>query len=95
MAEYIEREAVVHHFMTTRRYLTKDLVMDAAYEISKFPVADVAPVVHGRWEEWWPPKHMILTGEEKLYRCSVCDAKYADKENMSYCPHCGARMDGN
>ena len=46
MAEYIEREALVHHFMTTRQYLTKDLVMDAAYEVSKFPAADVAPVVH-------------------------------------------------
>lgn len=44
MAEYIEREALVHHFMTTRQYLTKDLVMDAAYEVSKFPAADVAPV---------------------------------------------------
>lgn len=45
MAEYIEREALVHHFMTKRRYLAKDLVMDAAYEVSKFPAADVAPVV--------------------------------------------------
>ena len=45
MAEYIEREALVHHFMTTRQYLTKDLVMDAAYEVSKFPAADVASVV--------------------------------------------------
>ena len=44
MAEYIEREALVHHFMTTRQYLTKDLVMDAAYEVSKFPATDVAPV---------------------------------------------------
>lgn len=45
MAEYIEREALVHHFMTTKHYLTKDLVMDAAYEISKFPTADVVEVV--------------------------------------------------
>lgn len=60
--------------------------------------ADVAPVVHGRWEEWWPPKHMILTGEEMLWRCSACDAKFSDQENvkecMRYCPRCGARMDG-
>lgn len=50
-------------------------------------------VVHGRWEEWWPPKHMILTGEDMLYRCSACTAKYADISGLNYCPFCGARMD--
>ncbi len=55
--------------------------------------ADVAPVVHGRWVEWYPPKHMILTGEEMLYRCSSCDAKYSDVEGYRFCPHCGAKMD--
>ena len=44
MAEYIERDALVHHFMNTKHYLTKDLVMDAAYAISKFPAADVVEV---------------------------------------------------
>lgn len=50
---------------------------------------------HGRWVEWWPPAHMILTGEEKLYRCSSCDAKYAEVEGYKYCPYCGAEMDGS
>lgn len=54
----------------------------------------VEPVRQGRWEEWYPPKHMILTGEEMLFRCSECDAKYADVEGMRYCPYCGAKMDG-
>ena len=45
MSEYIEREAAVHLLMTRGRYLTKDLVMDAAYEVSKIPAADVVPVV--------------------------------------------------
>ena len=47
--EYLERAALEHQFMTKRQYLTKDMVMDAAYEINKFPAADVAPVRHGRW----------------------------------------------
>ena len=47
----------------------------------------------GRWEEWWPGISLIMTGEEMLYRCSVCDAKYATVENKRYCPNCGARMD--
>lgn len=47
---------------------------------------DALPVVHGLWEKWWPPKHMILTGEEMLYRCSACTAKYADISGYNYCP---------
>ena len=47
----------------------------------------------GRWEEWWPPKHMIFTGDEMLYRCTLCDAKYPDVEGYRCCPYCGARMD--
>ena len=50
-------------------------------------------VRQGRWIEWWPPKAMILTGEEMLYCCSCCEAKYADIEGFSYCPYCGAKMD--
>ena len=58
------------------------------------PTIEAEPVKHGEWVEWWPPKHMILTGEEMLYRCSVCDAKYPSKENMRFCPYCGAKMNG-
>ena len=48
----------------------------------------------GRWEEWWPGIALIMTGEEMLYRCSACDAKYSDVEGYKYCPNCGAKMDG-
>lgn len=48
----------------------------------------------GEWVEWYPPTHMIMTGEELLYRCSACDAKYADVEGYRYCPYCGAKMGG-
>ena len=49
---------------------------------------------HGQWEEWHPPMHMILTGEEKLYLCSCCYARLPDVEGYRYCPYCGAKMDG-
>lgn len=55
MADYIEREAAVHLLMTRGRYLSKDLVMDAAYEVSKIPAADVAPVV--RCQNCIHPEH--------------------------------------
>lgn len=62
--------------------------------IRRLPTVDAEEVVHGRWVEWYPPMHMIMTGEELLYRCSACDAKYPDVEGYRYCPHCGAKMDG-
>ena len=95
--EYIERAALEHQFMTKRQYLTKDMVMDAAYEINKFPAADVAPVVHGRWEEMHY-EGGILDGTN-FDRCSVCGYERvfddpAFKTVFKYCPNCGAMMDG-
>lgn len=51
------------------------------------------PVRPAHWEEWLPGISVILTGEEMLYMCSNCTAKYEDVENMRYCPNCGAKMD--
>ena len=61
--------------------------------IVKIGNVELTEVKHGRWIEWYPQKHMIMTGEEMIYRCSVCDAKYSDTEGYRYCPHCGACMD--
>ena len=60
-----------------------------ARDISELPAADVAEVVHGRWE--WDT--------EDIYRCSNCAEKSHVKEVMGhpewdYCPNCGAKMDG-
>ena len=64
--------------------------------IDNAPAEAVAPVERGRWEEWWPGDcSKIMTGEEMLYHCSVCSAKYADVEGMRYCPRCGAFMEGS
>ena len=66
----------------------------AATEIEQSPTVDAVEVVHGRWDEWWPGISLIMTGEEMLYRCSACDAKYADVDGYKFCPNCGAKMDG-
>lgn len=48
-----------------------------------------------KWLEWFPGDcALIMTGEEMLYSCSTCDAKYPDVENYNYCPNCGADMRG-
>lgn len=59
------------------------------------PVADVAPVVHGRWV-------VRFDGPYKRRRCycSHCGKHngvggIAQNQEKPYCPNCGARMDGD
>ena len=88
MAEYIEREAAIE---AVRHAWAKGLEPSQYVEV--ISAADVAPVATARWEEWLPGMSVILTGEEMLYMCSNCTAKYEDVEGMRYCPNCGAKMD--
>lgn len=67
-------------------------------EVQALPVADVAPVVHGRWEGWITPAFYGLDDfgepiyrDATFYRCSICSRKSAIKEK--FCPSCGAMMD--
>lgn len=93
MAEYIEREKTVKllRSLGNREYRKeKGTIQDAIKMISYpeyTPTADVAPVVHGRW-----------IYDEKAQRpyCSVCKGYFYEATNspMSYCPNCGAKMDG-
>ena len=68
-------------------------IADLCDTFGDIPAADVAPVRRGNWEEWWPGIAEIMAGKEMLYRCSACDAKYADIDGYKYCPYCGAKMD--
>lgn len=62
--------------------------------ITNAPTVDAEPTRHGEWKEWWPGDcALIMTGEEILYECNLCTAKFVDKSR--YCPNCGAKMDGD
>ena len=52
--------------------------------LSDFPLADVVPVMHGKWEDSIA-KYGIL-----IHKCSVCN-KYSHMA-YNYCPNCGAKM---
>ena len=89
LIEHISREEVCRLCHNKKEHCGKEKC-----PVYKAPTVDAVEVVHGRWEEWWPGIALIMTGEEMLYRCSACDAKYPDVEGYKYCPHCGAKMDG-
>ena len=54
-------------------------------KVYDLPVADVAPVRHGRWIP------QIVLGE-KAWDCSEC--KTLGSQHWKWCPMCGCRMDG-
>lgn len=66
-----------------------------ADDIENAPTVDAVEVVHAHWVKWWPGDcSLIMTGEEMLYQCSACTAKFSDVDGFRYCPHCGALMEG-
>lgn len=99
MAEYIERESLVRQIICNMTEFVGapddvqkhdeqcnyaiDMIEDAL-------IADVAPVVHGRWE----PGNPI---------CPVCEGnKFKDLDadiwcdwQPDFCPNCGAKIDGS
>ena len=96
MTEYIERESLVRQIICNMTEFVGapddvqkhdeqcnyaiDMIEDAL-------IADVAPVVHGRWVEYQIPP---------IICCSNCDwATGIEEKNFQYCPNCGAKMDGS
>ena len=97
MAEYIDREELLTHQYNASHSSWPQLaeMVVGVEDVEDAPAADVAPVVHGRWEdstdEWF--------GTD-VYTCSKCRESYVlvegtPKQNLwHYCPNCGAKMDG-
>ena len=94
MAEYIEREALLAEVDKAFKMYVEHgdilrLYADARCSVIEALAADVAPVVHGRWID------------NCCYNtCSACGNSVhawnddGDLQEFSYCPNCGARMDG-
>lgn len=111
MVKYIDREALIEWL---KRIPLKDLsdgrglcrvIMEDDFKkaIKKMPkgiVADVAPVRHGQWLNFY--------GDFSTAECSLCSELYevspdehprkeffdAFKEFYNFCPSCGAKMGG-
>lgn len=61
--------------------------LDFIDDIENVPTADVEPVRHGRWEDYY-----VGDRQEEGVICTVC--KELCKCEFDYCPNCGAKMDG-
>lgn len=82
--EYIDREAA--NLALAEQGFDWDKAKQA---LASVPAADVVPVVHG----WWNANEI----------CSLCGEKSTEGLDATtwnywlpnYCPHCGAKMDGD
>ena len=59
---------------------------DVVKLICAAPTVDAVEVVHGYWEKGKKPNW-------QMPMCSACKAQATTRS--SYCPHCGAKMDGD
>lgn len=82
MGDYIDRDAVFHA-------MKMDIRPPFAV-VRDFPAADVAPVVHGKWE-WHGP---CGDSNGKFWAtCPVCKVRQRLGDYERFCPNCGAKMD--
>lgn len=90
MAEYIKREAAVkaaNEWVSEACMAPVMRVSRLFDKLQKVPAADVAPVVHGRWNN--------MDGYKTRKVCSECGWDVPGYGKFySYCPNCGAKMDG-
>lgn len=101
MTEYIERDALMVALCKEITgegdyYNGKDDMQDQIRDmVSQFPAADVAPVVHGQWDD---SGRYTFPGGSTAVRCINCGCALTESEyrlnNWNYCPVCGAKMDG-
>lgn len=96
--DLISRAELIEHFRgiaraqaNARVFIAADAWEGAACMLEKAPAVDAEPVRHGRWEKAPKFEHML--------RCSECKDAYVEDDwiagrKWSYCPNCGARMDG-
>ena len=102
MAEYIEKNEVqkrIDSIATLAKSDAQEALMGRVlYCIDHIPAADVSPVRHGRWLNFY--------GDFSTAECDICAEIYevspdepcrkeffdAFKEFYKFCPNCGAKM---
>lgn len=95
MAEYIEREVLKQQLKLEGDCGHVSTLADVLDIVDFVSTTDVAPVVHGRWDD--SGRYTFPSGDTAV-RCTNCGCALTEIEyhlnNWNYCPVCGAKMDG-
>lgn len=84
MADLIDRQALLRDI---EKYHLSDGMFQHWVEVQ--PSVEAEPVRHGRWiDETFKPTGLVF----HPYVCDQCGCH--SESNFTYCPDCGARMDG-
>lgn len=91
MAEYIERKDLLELYRMDDPVLNENGHVPLTVirqNIMDIPAADVAQVRHGKWE-------IVVGSNGKEYMvCTCCRVSQDLTGVFTYCPNCGAKMDG-
>ena len=95
MAEYITKKAAINAVENAPSELFQSEWEEIEEAINTAPAADVAPVVHGRWDD--SGRYTFPNGDTAVV-CPNCGCALTESEyhlnNWNYCPVCGDKMDG-
>jgi hypothetical protein len=85
---YIDADALKEQCFKFANDVSRSAMAFVQGQINAAPTADVVEVRHGKWQ-------VYLDGN--LLMCSSCKTTFFDESGnggTNYCPHCGAKMDG-
>lgn len=87
MAEYIDRGTAIAKLTALEVTKPSATMADAKRLLADMPAADVAQVVHGRWETNSDRPDTLI--------CSICKCGFDmwKHDPHNYCPNCGSKMD--
>ena len=89
MDEYIKREQVLKLLESAQAW---NWSMNTLYdEVKDLPSADVAPVVHGKWE--FEPETINTYSVLKCSKCGWWTLDLSVDGSYHHCPNCGAKLD--
>ena len=87
LAELVDEHMSLNDDNLAQRVIDNSDVQWCLSELHDILAADVAPVVHGRWD--------IMEGTKTRRICSKCRWDVPEYGKFySFCPNCGAKMDG-
>ena len=97
---YIDREIAIKTAVENYKCNNHIDAVNLVEAMENIPSADVVEVKHGVWiKSIYKEPPIIKDGRlferaHEVFCCSLCNVKIVGLKHMTFCPFCGAKMDG-